>query len=83
MKDIPEGYTYMRCDQYTAEEFIKNYSNKAAKEIVREYTQEHPKEFYNTDDEIAVHQMMKERSVVSLKETHGRPYTKRYKYPES
>jgi len=60
MRNIPEGYTYKRCDQYTKEEFLKLYINPGCKNPSKDalkYVTENPKEVYNTDDIIAVHQL--------------------------
>ena len=65
-RSIPEGYTYSRCDTYTAEELIKACS--LADEFTwrtREwrnphavaYVKAHPKETYNVDDNIAIMRM--------------------------
>lgn len=82
MNDIPEGYTYTRCDQYTAEEFVGMFKSKDVHKIAEEYVQEHPKEIYNTDDEIAIHDILKGRYVTSLMKTRQRNTTKRYKFKE-
>lgn len=82
MNDIPEGYTYTRCDQYTAEEFAGMFKSKDVHKIAEDYVKEYPKEMYNTDDEIAIHNILRERDVTSLMKTRQRNTTKRYKFKE-
>lgn len=76
MPGIPEGYTYKRCDQYTAEEFIAMYQSKETKERCIQYVKDNPKPVYNTDDEIAIHKLFRDAVVNSL---GPRKTTKRYK----
>lgn len=76
MLDIPEGYTYQRCDQYTAEEFIAMYQSKDSKERCIQYVKDNPKPFYNTDDEIEMHKPCRDAVVNGL---GHRKTTKRYK----
>lgn len=78
MKDIPDGYTYKRCDIYTKEEFLNMYSGKAIRDICEKYIEDNPKENYTTDDEIAIHKILDSRIVNPLE--GGRKTTKRYKY---
>ena len=70
MKPIPEGYTYTRCDRYTPEEFLEKYGGINLRDICEQYMKDNPKEVYNTDDEIAIHNIHKERAVPGL--LHGR-----------
>ena len=81
-KDIPEGYTYKRCDQYSAKEFLKMFQGKKAKETAQNYLNEHPKEVYDTDDEIAVLDILKSRVVQSLSSTRHSWTTKRTYYTD-
>jgi len=80
MLDIPEGYTYTRCDQYSADEFMAMFKNDSMRRIVWEYIQAHPKDRYNTDDEIAVHQIHDDRTVNSMQDVEHRTTTKRYSH---
>ena len=60
MNNIPEGYTYQRCDQYTKEEFLKMFTRPGCKnpsDGVLKYVEDHPKKFYNTDDTIEIHHL--------------------------
>lgn len=78
MNNIPEGYTYKRCDQYSVDEFLGMFKSKDMRRIVEEYIRENPKEVYNTDDEIAVHQIHNGRSANSMHDVEHRCTTKRY-----
>lgn len=82
MKPIPDGYTYTRCDQYTPDEFIKRHTDFRGKPrpICIEYMQDHPKKVYTTDDDIALVEILNERSVGSMMRLTGKNTTKRYKY---
>ena len=51
-KSVPAGYTYMRCDQLTAEEFVAECNGRFSKEAALAFVAENPKPFYNTDDMI-------------------------------
>ena len=76
MTDIPEGYTYIRCDRYSREEFLRQFGVGHNYKICKEYVDAHPKEFYTTDDEIALKDLRKERSVTGIP---GKT-TKKYSY---
>ena len=82
--DIPEGYSYTRCDQYTPEQFSERFTDNNGKVCLdcRQYMTEYNKSIYNTDDEIAVIHMGVERDVNSMYTLTGRNTTKRYKYNE-
>lgn len=56
MATAPEGYSYQRCDRYTAKEFVDMFRARGRKLLQRalEYVMEHPKDVYDTDDEIAI-----------------------------
>lgn len=77
---IPEGYTFERCDQYTKEEFLKRFKANCAFEVYKEYVEANPKEYYDTDDEIAVHNIIAGRSVPGLIHGLNRFTTKRNWY---
>lgn len=81
MPAIPEGYTYKRCDQYNKDEFLDMYKSKDMRKIVEEYVTSNLKDLYNTDDEIAVHQIHNDRTVNSMNNVENRRTTKRYHYP--
>lgn len=81
MASIPEGYTYKRCDQYSADEFLGMFQSNCMREIVVAYIKDNPKDIYNTDDEIAVHQIHDGLVVNSMKDVEHRVTTKRYHYP--
>jgi len=78
MNDIPEGYTYKRCDQYSKEEFLGMFQSEGMRRIVSEYIKNNPKDTYNTDDEIAVHQIHDGLVVKSLNNVVHRNTTKQY-----
>lgn len=80
MANIPEGYTYTRCDQYTADEFLGMFQSDSMRRIVGDYIQTHPKDRYNTDDEIAVHQIHDGLVANSLHDVTHSNTTKRYRY---
>lgn len=82
MKSIPEGYIYMRCDQYSPEEFKKLFTDKdgSVDEDCCLYMLNNPKATYNTDDQIAVYGMHSERSVGSIIARTGKCTTKRYDF---
>lgn len=82
MLDIPEGYTYVRCDQYKAEDFAKMYRKGYMRDACLEYMKEHPKDIYNTDDEIAIHQILEQRRKVGMYEARHRRTTKIYRDEE-
>lgn len=82
MPDIPAGYTYIRCDTYTPEEFLEKYSAMNQTDICKEYMGDNPKGFYNTDDEIAIHNIHNERSVPGLLHGQNRSTTKRTWYSD-
>lgn len=82
MKSIPEGYTYTRCDIYSANEFIELFGNAAAQIDAIEYVRNNPKDFYNTDDEIAVYHIIDARSVPGLLHGQHRNTTKRTYYTD-
>ena len=81
MATIPEGYTYIRCDQYSADEFLAMFQSIGMREIVAAYIKDNPKDIYNTDDEIAVHQIHDGLVVNSMYNVEHRDTTKRYHYP--
>lgn len=81
MNGIPEGYTYKRCDQYNKEEFLGMFQSEGMRRIVSEYIRNNPKDTYNTDDEIAVHQIHDGIVVNSMNDVEHRKTTKRYHYP--
>ena len=78
MNNILEGYTYKRCDQYSKEEFINMFQSGDMRRIVIEYVENNPKDVYNTDDEIAVHQIHDGLVVKSLNDVAHRNTTKQY-----
>ncbi len=78
MVDIPEGYTYTRCDQYSADEFMGMFQSESMRKIVEAYIEDNPKDIYNTDDEIAVHQIHDGLVVKSLNDVVHRNTTKQY-----
>lgn len=82
MLNIPEGYTYIRCDQYTPEEFKQQYTNDKGHVSLNciEYMLRNPKNIYNTDDMIAIHNMSLEHEVGSMLHLTGKNTTKRYRY---
>lgn len=80
MKDIPEGYTYTRCDQYSAEEFLEHYTSDRMRELCTEYIRDNPKEVYNTDDEIELHKILAARETPGLLHAMNRCTTKRTWY---
>lgn len=82
MNDIPEGYKYIRCDQYSPEAFLELYRSKEMRKVCQEYIQAHPKEIYTTDDQIAIHGLVRDRRANSLQLGFGRTTTKRYKRDE-
>jgi len=79
MLDIPEGYTYVRCDQHSGKEFLKMCTKKGHKDVCEEYMKVNPKDIYNTDDEIAVHQLYEERRKVGMYEVRHKRTTKIYR----
>lgn len=81
MANIPEGYTYTRCDQYSADEFLGMFQSNDMRRIVTEYIKDNPKDIYNTDDEIAVHQIHDGLVVNSMNDVEHRSTSKRYHYP--
>lgn len=82
MISIPEGYTYTRCDLYSADEFVAMFQNVITRGIAIEYVRNNPKEKYNTDDEIAVYNIMDERRVPGLIHGQNRKTTKRTYYTD-
>lgn len=82
MSNVPEGYTYKRCDRYTPEEFLAMYKSRDMKRVCREYIQENPKDIYTTDDQIALHERVRDRQANSLQRLYGRKTTKRFKSEE-
>lgn len=82
---IPEGYTYIRCDQYTPEEFRQMYTNQKGhvSATAKEYMMMHPKDLYNTDDEIAIRELRRSREVGSMYADTGKHTTKRYRYEQA
>ena len=82
MNPIPEGYKYTRCDQYSPDEFLELYKSKEMKKVCKEYIEEHPKDIYTTDDQIAIHGLVRDRRANSLQLGFGRKTTKRYKNEE-
>lgn len=82
MFSIPEGYTYTRCDLYSAEEFIDLFQNVMTRSVATEYVTVNPKEIYNTDDEIAVYSIVDERRVPGLLHGQYRNTTKRTYYTD-
>ena len=64
-KPIPDGYSYTRCDSYTRDEFLAKYGEEKQADICKKYVEKNPKDCYTTDDEIAIHEMLKERIVIS------------------
>lgn len=81
-KPIPDGYSYTRCDSYTRDEFLAKYGEEKQADICKKYVEKNPKDCYTTDDEIAIHEMLKERIVNSLAEGFGGHTTKRYRIYE-
>ena len=51
---IPEGYTYMRTDRFTPEEFVQEV-NPRRRAIAQAWVKEHPKETYSMDDLMQFH----------------------------
>lgn len=82
MKSIPEGYTYTRCDLYSANEFIELFGNVIAQGVAAEYVRDNPKEQYDTDDEITVYHAIDARSVPGLLHGQHRNTTKRTYYTD-
>ena len=82
MKPIPEGYTYTRCDIYSANEFIELFGNVIAQGVAAEYVRNNPKEQYDTDDEIAVYTIIDARRVPGLLHGQYRNTTKRTYYTD-
>lgn len=78
MTNIPEGYTYRRCDQYSADEFLGMFQSDGMREIVAAYIKDNPKDIYNTDDEITVHHIHDGLVVNSLNDIVHRNTTKQY-----
>ena len=74
MTDIPDGYSYIRCDRYKPEDFTKMYREGYMRDVCEEYVRKHPKEWYDTNDEIAIHTILESRRVNRLL----RHTTKRY-----
>lgn len=65
-KSIPPGYTYTRCDTYTAEELIASCSMDERGGFVKrgwrnpyavEYVRRNPKSLYTIEDKMAVWEM--------------------------
>lgn len=79
---IPEGYTYIRCDQYAPERFIKIYTDDdgIVSPHCMEYMKNNVKRVYDTSDIIAIREMAKEHEVGSLMHCYGRNTTKAYHY---
>ena len=44
MKNVTEGYTYMRCDLYSADEFIDLFGNALTRATAAEYVRDNPKD---------------------------------------
>lgn len=61
--EIPEGYSYKRCDVYDAERFVALFRNRKIRKLAEEYVQANPKARYDTDDLIAVSHMMDDRYI--------------------
>ena len=82
--DIPEGWKYTRCDKYTAEEFKNRVPHVCSEysEIIEQYIKDNPKEYYDTDDELAIHDIFQERRVPGLLHGQNRPTTKRTWYTD-
>lgn len=80
MAVIPEGYTYVRCDLYSPDEFIELFPNALSQSIAIEYVKNNPKEQYNTDDTIAVYNEIDSRRVPGLIHGQHRSTTKRTHY---
>ena len=77
---VPEGYTYMRCDLYSADDFVELFQNALARGIAKEYVRDNPKEQYNTDDEITVYGIIDDKRVPGLLHGQHRHTTKRTYY---
>jgi len=77
-----EGYTYKRCDLYSADEFIMLFGNALTQSDAAEYVRDNPKELYNTDDEIAVYHIIDSRLVPGLIHGQNRHTTKRTYYTD-
>ena len=65
-KSIPPGYTYKRCDTYTADELIAACSAGGNRGLTRcgrknpyaeEYVRQNPKQQYTVDDKMAIWEM--------------------------
>ena len=82
MKNVTEGYTYMRCDLYSADEFIDLFGNALTRATAAEYVRDNPKDLYNTDDEIAVYNAIDARRVPGLLHGQNRSTTKRTYYTD-
>lgn len=80
---IPEGYTYKRCDIYTPDEFLSMYDKRQQRDICESYIKDHPKEYYNTDDEIAIHQIIESKRIVGLHNARHNYTTKKTWYTDS
>ena len=82
MRSIPDGYTYTRCDRYSADEFVEQFESVLGKSVAAEYIQDNPKEEYSTDDQIAVMHIIDARRVPGLIHGQNRHTTKRTYYTD-
>ena len=79
---IPEGYTYIRCDQYSPKQFVQIYTNDDGDvdPYCAEYVNQNKKDVYTISDRIAIREMKMANAVGSMLSITGRFTTKRYKY---
>ena len=80
--NIPAGWTYTRCDRYTKDEFRARHRQHLRVDIIEKYIEDNPKEYYDTDDEIAIHYILQERTVPGLLHGQNRKTTKRTWYTD-
>lgn len=80
-RPIPEGWTYIRCDEYTLAQFKTMYtdSNGNLNPLCAEYIKNNPKKIYTTNDRIAIHEIDRERRITAI----PRHTTKRYAFRDS
>ena len=62
-----EGYKVIRCDWWTADEFIEYMGGRfwGAKAAARRYVAENPKEVYTIDDEIEVYHSNRQQGIAA------------------
>lgn len=85
-KPIPDGYSYRRCDRFTRDEFLEMFPGESPWSLRKEalkYVDEHPKDVYTTDDEVAVRSGRSTIRVHGNSTVYGGYSTKRYAFDES